>query len=156
MDFGSRDKVHVPVDSRQAEHVLVFQVASVAPFVDLDSQCVASLREVPRDVKLRVVVRPLAVTHLLSVDPDVKSGVHSVEMEKNLFASPFAREGEIPAIGSHWIGLSEGRVALLRLDERRIVKEWIGAVGIQRGTVAFHLPGRRHFDLIPGRHIVLW
>ena len=40
-------------------------------------------------------------------------------------------------------------VAGLRLDERRVVEERIGYVGVDGSAVSFHLPIRRHFYIVP-------
>ena len=86
MDLRPGDKVDIPVDTGEAEHVLILQIAAVTPFVDLDRDNILTFHQVFGDVELGIVVRALAVTYFLPIDPDIEGRVNPVEMEEYLFA----------------------------------------------------------------------
>ena len=151
---GAGHQVHIPVDTAEAEHVLVFQVGAVAPFIDLHRQRVHTPFHIGRNVELGIVVGALAVAHLLSVHPNVKGRIHPVKMQINLLAVPFPGQGEIPAVRAHGIGFLLHGIALLGLDKGRIVQERIGYIGIERRPVPLHFPAGRHVQTDPAAHIV--
>ena len=72
----------------------------------------------------------------------------------HLLVGPVVGQHEVATIRPDRIFLLHGGVAELRLDERRIVQIRIGDVGIDGCAVAFHLPVRRHVNLVPCRHVV--
>ena len=155
MDLRPGDKVDIPVDTGEAEHVLILQIAAVTPFVDLDRDHILTFHQVFGDVELGIVVRALAVTYFLPIDPDIEGRVNPVEMEEYLLTGPVRGQGEVPPVGPCRIRLRKCGVTPLGLDEGRIIQERICAVGIQRSTVALHFPIGRHVYLIPSRDIVL-
>ena len=153
MGLRTRHQVDVAVDAAEAEHVLVLQVGSVAPFVDFHGHGIRALADVARDVELRIVVGPLAVPHLLAVHPHVESGIDAVEMQVYLLPGPIRREREFTPVRTHGIGFPLHRVPALGLDEGRIVHERIGDVRVERRAVALHLPAGRNVDLRPGGNV---
>ena len=153
MPLGTRHQVHVAVNAGQAEHVLVFQVRAVAPFVHLHGHGVAALFHIARNVKFGVVVGALAVARLPAVHPHVEGRIHPVEVQVHPLSLPGVRQGEVPAVRAHGIGLLLYRIALHRLNEGRIVGEGIGDIDIQRSSVALHLPVGGNLYLLPGAHV---
>ena len=82
------DKIDIPVDTSEAEHVLILEITAVAPLINLHGHDIASLHHIFGDVKLGVVVGPLAISDLLSVDPEIEGGVNAVEVDVHLLVTP--------------------------------------------------------------------
>ena len=154
MSLGTGHQVHVAVNTGQAEHILVFQVGTVAPFVHLHGQGVIALFHVRRNAELGVVVGALAVTHLLAVHPHIEGRIHAVKVQINLLSGPVGRQGEIAPVGAHGIGFLLHGIALLGLDKRRIAQERIGHIGIDGGAVALHFPVGRDFNFGPVTDVI--
>ena len=72
MELGHGYQIDIAMDSAQPEHVLVFEIAAVAPAIHLNGYRVATFLHIGRYVKLGIVVRALAVTHALAVHPYVE------------------------------------------------------------------------------------
>ena len=143
------------MDTAQAEHILVFQVAAVAPTVHFDSQDVLSRLYIFRDIELCVVIRSLAVPDFLSVHPEVHCTVDSVEMDKNFTSFPVVRNIEVTAVGADRVRFVHNRVSFLALYERRVVAMRIRDVCINRSTVSVHFPIGRNRNFFPVGNIVV-
>ena len=153
--LGSREQINIAMDTAQAEHILVFQVAAVAPTVHFDSQDVLSRLYIFRDIELCVVIRSLAVPDFLSVHPEVHCTVDSVEMDKDFTSFPVVRNIEVTAVGADRVGFVHNRVSFLALYERRVVAMRIRDVCINRSTVSVHFPIGRNRNFFPAGNIVV-
>ena len=143
-------QVYVSVDAAHAEHVLVLQVAAVAPSVHLHTnEVLASGLHVFRYVKVGSGVGALGVAHLLAVDPYVCRTVDTVEVEINLLLFPSCGEAEGASVAAHGVGLVHHGIALLSLYEGRVVLEGIGDIGVDGRAVAEHFPAAGHIDGFP-------
>ena len=71
--FRTVQKIHVADDAGHPEFVLVLQITAVTPFQDQDCQKVLSLPEQAGDVKLRGMMRDLAVADVSTVQPHVEA-----------------------------------------------------------------------------------
>ena len=130
-----REQVDVAEDPADAELVLIFQVAAVAPLEYKDGQAVGARLDDLGDVELGGGVRDLAVADVLAVEPHVEAGVD-------------AFEGEMRARGvftGRVLELVDVRAARIVLrDERRIEREGVADVRVLVVVVALVLPRARH------------
>ena len=143
------------MDTAQAEHVLVFQVAAVAPAVHLDSQDVLSRFYIFRDIEFRVVIRPLAVSDFLSVHPKVHGAIDTVEMDKDFTSFPIVRDIEVAAVGTDRIRFVHDRISFLSLYERRVVAMRICDIRIDRRAVSVHFPIGWNRNFFPAGNVVV-
>ena len=152
--FRSRHQIDIPVNTAQAEHILVFQIAAVTPAIHFDCQYVFTRLHILCNVELGIVVGTLAIPDFLTIDPQIHSAVHSVEVDKHFFILPVGRQREFPPIGTYRIRLFLYRISSLSLYKGRIVAYRIGDIGIDGGSVSQHLPIGRNRNLFPGRHVI--
>ena len=143
------------MNTAQAEHILIFQIAAVAPAIHFDCQHVLARLYIFRDIELSVVVRTLAVTDFLPVHPEVHRTVDSVEMDEDFIPFPVVRNVEVPAVGAYRVRFVHNRISFLALYERRIVAVRIGDVRINRSTVSIHFPVGRNRYLFPAGYVVV-
>ncbi len=85
---GSGEHEYVAVDSAHAEHVLAFEIGSVAPPDHLHGDPVGAGPGHVGDVEFMVVVGALSVAYILAVDPDERRGVYAAEVYEYAFAVP--------------------------------------------------------------------
>ena len=150
----TRPERHVTEDAREAEHVLVLEIAAVAPAEDLDREEVVALLEVRRDVELRRKLGVFGIADLLSVRPHVVGGIDAVEAQDDLAALPGLGHGEGRTVGGDGIVVRTSRItvddrretAVLRIRE---VLMRIPDIGVARNAVAAHLDTARHVDRVP-------
>ena len=83
MELRTLHKIYVAEDTAEAEHVLVFKIAAVAPSVDLYGYLILARLHKSADIELGVFCRALAVTDLLAVHPDIEGAVDAVEMDED-------------------------------------------------------------------------
>ena len=143
------------MDTAQAEHILVFQVAAVAPAIHFDCQHVLARLYIFRDIELRVVVRSLAVTDFLPVHPEIHGAVDTIEMDKNFTPFPIVRDIEVAAVRTDRIRFVHDRISFLSLYKRRVVAVWIGDVRINRSAVPIHFPIGRNRNFFPAGNVVV-
>ena len=74
-------EIHVADDAGHPEFVLVLQITAVTPFQDQDCQKVLSLPEQAGDVKLRGMMRDLAVADVSTVQPHIEAGIHTLKIQ---------------------------------------------------------------------------
>jgi len=67
LDIGDREEVDVSEDAAEAEHVLVFQIASIAPAVDLDGEEVFAGLEVLGEIEFGGTLGVFAIAHIFAV-----------------------------------------------------------------------------------------
>ena len=143
------------MDTAQAEHILVFQVATVAPTVHFDCQDVLSRLHVSGDVELGIVVCSLAVTDFLSIYPKIHGAVDTVEMDKDFTPFPVVGDIEVTAVRTDRVRFVHDRISFLSLYKRRIVAMRIGDIRINRRAVSVHFPIGRNRNFFPAGNIVI-
>ena len=150
-----RPERHIAEDARESEHVLILQIAAVAPLEDLDGEDVrlAGLVEVRRDVELARKLRVLGVADGLPVDPDVEGGPHALEAQYHVASGPPLGDGELPPVAGDGVVVGPACVAVEYL--RPLVRVGIADVGVAWRTVSAHLHAARDVDLLPARDVVL-
>ena len=103
----------ITLDATHHPHVLVFQISPVAIAQDLRCDHILPSLHVRADVKLCRESAPLAVAHLLPVDPKVKGRVHRLEQQAAATAAPTGpavspwKTAWRPGAG-RWTGLIDG------------------------------------------------
>ncbi len=102
---------------------------------------------VARNIEFRRRLTALAVTDVFAVDPQVEGGAHGAEFDEHTFTGPGPGHVEIPPVGADGVVL--GR------DIRFVDLERVRYVDVNRVTVAFAFPVRRHRDRCPPRDIEL-
>ena len=143
MGLGHVVEINVAVDSAHAEHVLTFEIGTVAPAEHLDGDVVIARAKIFGDVKLGVVVGALGITHVFSVDPDEGCRVDAAEVEHRASVVPVGGKGEVAFVGTDRIYAVVGPPvveAFAGIDEWRSVAVGIFHVGINRLVIALHLP----------------
>ncbi len=80
--LGPFHQVHIPENAAHAEFVLIFQVASVAPFQDQHPEKILPFPDLVGHIKLTECVGNLAVAHIFSVKPHIKAGIHPFKFQK--------------------------------------------------------------------------
>ena len=136
--------IDIAEDTRHTEHVLTFQVRTVAPTEHFYSKCVfrALLQEVG-DIKFRHVVGTLRVTHVFTVDPHICCRVDTTEVENRALFIPICGHGErthVRTYGIDAIVLTAVVIAGARLDEGRRISVGIFYVAIDGAVVSVHFP----------------
>ena len=149
MYFRSGIQIHIPVYSAQAEHILVFQIATVRPAVYFHCNRIVSRFQIFGNIKFRIIVGTLAISHLFTVYPNVKATIYSVEMEEYLFAVPVGRHCKISAIRTHRVRFFFIGISFLRHYHCRIVLERISDIGVNRCSVSLHLHIGRNGNFFP-------
>jgi len=124
--------------------VLVFQITAVAPTDDHRRQCVLTGPGVGGQVKLGRQSRPLAVAHLLAVDPQEKGGLNPIEADEDFSICPVSRNGE-------GVTIQAGGVILR--DKGGIGRKGHLDVGVNRLIVAVHHPVARYGKFVPVRGV---
>ena len=158
-----RPERHVAEDAREAEHVLVLEIAAVRPAEDLHGEEVLSaspfpgpLRQIRRDVELARQLRVLGVADKLAVHPHVIGGIDAVEAQDHVTAVPRLGHVEGRAIGGDGVVVHPARVAVDDLREVlllrvREVLVRILDVRVPGYAVAAHLDAARHVNRVPVR-----
>ena len=74
-------------------------------------------------------------------------------MEEDVLFVPISREIEGAAIASHGVRVHFSFKFFAESDIRRFVVEDVVHIDVDRFVVALHFPARRHFNVVPFRHI---
>ena len=144
--------IHAPADAAHAKHVLALQVGAVAPSQHLHHQVVAAVLKVRRDVKFSHIAGALRIAHALAVQIYERCAVYGTETQDSALLHPAAVDIETQLVGANGVDavvLAFVVVARARLDKRRRIVVRILHVAVYRVVVAFHLPARRHSDVVP-------
>ena len=139
--LGRGEERHVAEDAGEAEHVLVFEIRTVAPAIDLDGQQVFAILEVGREVEFGRQLGILRVADLLTVEPEVVGGIDAIEANVDVASLPVGRHRERGAIGRNGVPF---RIRMRRVRRMRILD-----VRVDRHAVAAHLHATRHIDERP-------
>ena len=71
--FGDVVNIYVAEDTAHTEHILTFEVATIAPAENLHGEAVAAICEVLANIELSHVVASLRVANILAVHPHESS-----------------------------------------------------------------------------------
>ena len=145
--------VAVATDTREAEEVLVLQVCTIAPTINLHCEEVLFTRlHILRNLELGLQLRVLAVTYIVAVYPQRYIRGSRAYMYKNLLATPLRRNFDSVTIRTYGVALGWHirRVALIE------VLPCVARILVERHTIAVHLPQARYRHLTPCRVIILW
>ena len=132
MDLWSSKEVDVSIDTAEPPHVLVFKITAVGPAVDFDGECIFARLEVLGDIEFGWCHTILAVADLSPVDPDVEGAFNAVEVQENPAAFPLVADNELSSVGAD-------RIVFVG-DMRRIWREGIWDIEVNRDSIAVHLP----------------
>jgi hypothetical protein len=142
-------QIHIPENAAHAELVLILQIASVAPLQHQHRQKVLPFSEIFRHIELRGGVGHLAVPHILSVEPHIEAGVHTLKVQ----VSPGSRLILFPLeyMAVRAAGILLGHIG--GIQGKRIVH-----IGVLVTVISMHLPHGGHRDsapLLSRRHVLL-
>ena len=139
-------KVDIPENAAGAEFVLILQIAAVAPFQDQHGQGVLSLPQLTCHFKLTQCMGDLAVADIITVQPQVKTGIYALKFQK----SPGSlRSGVVfKMINVRSAGIIPGNIGW-------IYREGVADIGILRCVIAQCLPDARDRDGIPVAGVVV-
>ena len=150
-------QLHLAEDARESPHVLILQIAAVAPAIHLDSQFVLALAQVFRHIKLCRRHGVLAVAHLLSVHPHVERGMHAAEVQDEVLGEHLLRHLNERHVGAYRIAVLVGRPVAWRFAGHAgtVALEGIADVRVDGRTETLQLPVAWHGDLVPPAHVVV-
>ena len=139
--LGKRHQRHIAEDAGEAEHVLVFHVASVAPAVDPDGKRILTGDKRVGDIELARQLRIFAVADVLAVHPDPMTGIDTVETEHRAAVFPGIRQGEPLDVGRYRV--------VFGTDARRILLVGIALIRVMRNAPPAHLNAARDINIEP-------
>ncbi|EJW91725.1 hypothetical protein EVA_20165 [gut metagenome] len=145
-------KIDFAEDTAHAEHILAFQIGTVAPAEHLYRQGILAGTQMLGEVEFGYVVGTLGVTYILAVEPYEGCRIDTAEVDEGAAAVPVGRQVKGTDIGTHRIDAVVLAVVVeagTRLDERRRIGVWIFYVGIDRFVIAIHFPVGRNGEGIP-------
>ena len=154
---GTYPQLHLTEDARESPHVLTLQIAAVAPSVDLDRQFVATFSQILCNVELSRRHRVLAVTHLLTVDPDIHRRMNAPEVQDEVLSDHLVSDIDEGHIRAYGIAVVVG-IPVLRGFTRHagaVAVEGVLHVHIDGFAKALQLPVARYGNLVPLTHIIV-
>ena len=154
MQFLTRFEIDVAMYATHSEHVLIFDVRAVAPTIDLNTnEVLLAWFDVFCYVELAVVIGTLRISDLLSVHPNVGCAVNTIKVEIDFSAVPRGWNRDCPTITANCIGFVHDCISLLTPDERRLILNGIGHVGVDGSAVTLHFPAGRNRNSLPRRSV---
>ena len=123
---------HIAENPAHAPHVLIFQIASVAPAQNHHGQAVLASTQHAREIEFGRQTAVLGIPHPLTVAPEMKRRVHAIKDNAGL-----------PALEPRVLHFKCERVTTDRIlcrNKGRIDGNGIGDVGVNRCIKPLHLP----------------
>ena len=130
-------KRNVTENPRITRHILIFEIAAVAPAVNLDGESVFAFLDEIRNVELTREFRIFGITDLSAVYPDVVGAVNAVETKNHAARFPVHGERELSAVGRN--GIVVVLAALTVADTRPIEFMGITPVNVAGAAEAVKL-----------------
>ena len=149
MNGGNRIQEHIAEYSGKTVHVLVFQPASRSPFEIQYGKAVSAFLQKRSQIKIRRRKGILAVTDPASIEPDGKTGFHSLEGNPDSHPLPARRQFKEYDILPHRI---EDLRDLPGGDIFASVPRILG-IHICRNIIPFHLHIGRNMNVLPAADI---
>ena len=144
----TRPQRHVAEYPGEAKHVLVFEIAAVAPLINLHGdQILAILLDVRRDVELGRQLGILRIAGEFAVHPHVERRPYALETKDRVASLPALRQRERAAVGRHGVEVWPAARPIENLRRRLLVR--IPVVGVDGRAVAAHLDAARHVNDSP-------
>ena len=157
MHKRANPQLHRTEDAAQSPHVLVFEIAAVAPTIYLHCKSILTFMQIFRNVKLGRRHGVLTISHLFAVDPHIHSRLNTAEMQNDVLRKHLVGGIEEGNVRSHGVSPCVCCPVARRFlsDIRTMAHERIVYIYIYRCTVALCLPVARHCNLIPLAHVVV-
>ena len=158
----AREHPRAAEDAREAEHVLVLEVAAVGIAVDLErDEVLLAGPDERRHVELRGRAAVLREADVFAVHPKVEEAVDAVELEEDVPALPVRRHRERAAVAADRVARGVAGEVLRRHAHHlrpagHVAREGIADVGVHRRPPAalpvgaVGLPGAGDLDRRPG------
>ena len=158
VDRGRRQtiKVDITEDTAHAEHILAFEIRTVAPAHHLHRKAVFAGAQIGGEIVFTHVVRSLTIAHFVAVKPDCGGRVDATEMDDRATSVPRSRQREGAHIRAHGVDAVVRPavvVAGTRHDVRRRVGVRILHIAVNGVIITEHLPVGRHGNIVPTAHI---
>ena len=102
-----------------------------------------------RKFKLRIVIACFTISDFLSITPNIRTAIQSIEVKKHSLFLPILWNRKSFMISPNGIFSIQSFVLLFHINKRRIVFKRIIHVYIQRKVVTKHFPTRRHVYAFP-------
>ena len=142
-------QIDIASNTRQPPKVLIFEVGTVTPTINLHSDQIFASFEIGRDIKIGTHLAILAVTDKTAIDPYIEVRGSRPNMQKDISTVPIGRQIERAAIRTDMV--------IFLLNERRIIgklaRPHIRHIGVNRIAITVHLPQRRYREIHPSRII---
>ena len=153
---GLGDQPDVPVDAGEVPVILILEVAALGKAEHRERNRIFARPEESGHPELGGELAVLRVARRLTVDPEVKGGLHPLKAQIDLLAREIFGQGEASAVTAGGVlRRDKGRVGeLFRCFERRadhlraggLVVPRVGDVGVDRLAESLQLPAPRHRD----------
>ena len=153
---GQTIKVDIAEDTAHTEHILAFEIRTVAPAHHLHRKAVFAGTQIGGEIVFTHVVRSLTIAHFVAVKPDCGGRVDATEMDDRAATVPRSRQREGAHIRAHGVDAVVRPtvvVARARHDVRRRVGVGILHIAVDGVVITEHLPVGRHGDVVPTAHI---
>ncbi|CCK05697.1 hypothetical protein BN128_3975 [Cronobacter sakazakii 696] len=119
-------------NAAHAPHILIFQISAVRPAQHQHAKAVAARVQHAGEIELRRQAAVLRIAHPLTVTPEIKRRIHAAkDNARAARLQPRLRHLDIARIAA-------GRVVVRH--KRRIYRDRVAHIGVDRRVVAFHLP----------------
>ena len=139
-------KIHIPENTAPAELVLALQVTAIAPLQNQYSQGIFTIAQMICDIKLTGGMCNLAVTNVLTVQPNVEAGIYTFKIQES------QRRAQVFLI------LELGYISTARIVVgyvRRIRRKRIARINVMMQIVTMHLPVAGNRDGIKVTDIIV-
>ena len=133
--FRALQHIHIPENAAHAEFVLVFHVASVAPFQHQHRQQIFTFPKETGKVKFRGRMGYLTVAYIFAVNPYIKAGVYTFKVQES-------SGSRLILVPDKAVPVCATRIFMRHIGG--IKREGIAYIGVLLAVKAVHLPYRRH------------
>ena len=137
--FRTAEQVHIAENTGHPQLILILQIAAVAPFEHQHNHCILAVVNEAGHIKFAGGMGNLAVSHKFPIDPDIKAGIDTLEIQICLCAGCPGNMERAPVRPA----------GVLLRHIRRIIRERVAGIGVLVAVIAVHLPHRRDRDLLP-------
>ena len=153
---GQTVKVDIAEDTAHAEHILAFEIRTVAPAHHLHRKAVFAGAQIGGKIVFTHIVRALTIAHFVAVEPNRGRRIDATEMNDRAATVPRSRQREGAHIRAHGVDAVVRPtvvVAGTRHDVRRRVGVRILHIAVDGVIITEHLPVGRHRNVVPAAHI---
>ena len=146
------EEINITEDARHAEHILTFQVRTIAPAEHLHRKTVFTFAEIRCQIIFAHIVSSLTVAHKVAIHPNHCGTIYASKVNDSALFRPSLGKVEGAHIRTHGVDAivcTAIVVSRTRHDVRWRVGVGIFHIAVDRMVISLHLPVRRHRDVVP-------